>query len=136
MKASIQWKNLPQTPWQYYEDDRSSINVRIILDTDCTGFFAWLTPDAYVAPSRDVIDSGPGPLDADAPLKPKAVEEAPDGEKDMETYLLAVFMQRGGVMCLWLRPTGRRENEFQRIGFIKLAVFGKFDRPSQTVILV
>ncbi len=121
-----------------YPDHDSSICVDIVLDTVGRHLFAGLTPDAYLARSNgDVIDSGPGPLDADTPFEPKAVEETPDGEKDMKTYLLPIF-KRTFVVCLWLRPSGRRENEFRRIGLIKLNAYTSkyFNRPSQTVILV
>jgi hypothetical protein len=124
LKATIRWKS-GQKKWPSKYDMRSSLRLEINGSNEM-GFAA---PDACIEGSN-LIDFGPGPLDTDSTYTPSAHDkttsrEPLQEEEAMETYLLGLSKNFSHTNCLWLRPTGRRKNEFQRIGTIELCTHMK-----------
>jgi hypothetical protein len=130
VKALIHW---PQ-------DKRQWPNSKVDLDLEINGtkMTGTLTPDACMYDSP-LIDLGPAPLDVDSPYVPASSQKGPNvssqAKETMEAYLIAM-LDYFSIHCLWLRPTGRQADEFQRIGFLKLKTSSKIFEDKKVVKLV
>ncbi len=129
LKATITWEGSEQVEWDSFWKDIIRLEIDGLEVGDSSSMIGFMVPDAYVEDSwRDLIHSGPGPLDADSTYEqPSPGASSPDGRETMETYLLGILHCDYDLECLWLRPTGRREDEFQRIGIIKLKTRERYE---------
>jgi ankyrin repeat protein len=77
--------------------------------------------------NSDIADIGPGPFDLASMPVSKQPESVETTLSDSITIcLLGLYDAESDVNCLWLRPTWRAENEFQRVGFFKIGTHNNY----------